>query len=81
MRLRPGCLVPTLLKGLKHVNVAAAILDLSNFVTRERIGAAASGVSGAQEISLLLAGLVGRLGQIESSPVPRAKNWKRPACR
>ena len=70
----PAALFPTLLEGLKHVNVAAAILDLSNFVTRERIVPQHPASARAQEISLLLAGLVGRLGQIESSPDAAGKN-------
>lgn len=64
----PAALFPALLDGLRHVSLAAAILDLSNFVTRERIVPQHPAAGRAQEISLLLAGLVGRLGQIESSP-------------
>jgi len=64
----PAFLFPALLDGLKHVSLAAAILDLSNFVTRERIVPQHPAAGRSQEISLLLAGLVARLSQIESSP-------------
>jgi len=64
----PALLFPALLDGLKHVSLAAAILDLSNFVTRERIVAQHPAAGRSQEIALLLAGLGGRLGQIEASP-------------
>jgi hypothetical protein len=70
----PAALFPALLDGLKHVSLAAAILDLSNFVTRERIVPQHPAAGRVQEISLLLAGLVGRLGQIESSPNAAAKD-------
>lgn len=61
-------LFPALLDGLKHISLAAAILDLSNFVTREGIVPQHPAAGRSQEIALLLAGLVGRLGQIEASP-------------
>ncbi len=64
----PASLFPALLDGLKHVSLAAAILDLSNFVTRERILPQHPAAGRSQEIALLLAGLVGRLGQIEAAP-------------
>jgi len=64
----PATLFPDLLDGLKHISLAVAILDLSNFVTRERMLPAHPASGRAEEIGLLLAGLVGRLGQIESSP-------------
>jgi hypothetical protein len=64
----PASLFPALLDGLKHISLAAAILDLSNFVTREGIVARHPASERVAEIALLLAGLVGRLGQIEGSP-------------
>ncbi len=64
----PAALFPTLLDGLKHISLAAAILDLANFVTREGMVAAHPGAGRAEEIGILLAGLVGRLGQIEAEP-------------
>jgi hypothetical protein len=64
----PTALFPPLLDGLKHVSLAAAILDLSNFMTREGIVLKHPAAERVQEISLLLAGLVGRLGQIETAP-------------
>nr|MCU0873921.1 HEAT repeat domain-containing protein [Pirellulaceae bacterium] len=64
----PASLFPVLLDGLKHISLAAAILDLSNFVTREGIVTRHPASERVAEIALLLAGLVGRLGQIEASP-------------
>lgn len=64
----PSALFPALLDGLKHVSLAAAILDLSNFLLRERIVPRHPAAARVQELSLLLAGLVGRLGQIETEP-------------
>lgn len=64
----PAALFPALLDGLKHVSLAAAVLDLSNFAMREGIVLRHPAAERAQELSLLLAGLVGRLGQIETGP-------------
>lgn len=70
----PATLFPALLDGLKHISLAAAILDLSNFVTREHIVARHPASGRVQEIGLLLAGLVGRLGQIEASGPGEGQN-------
>ncbi len=64
----PASLFPALLDGLRHISLAAAILDLSNFVTREGVVTRHPAADRGAEIALLLAGLVGRLGQIEASP-------------
>jgi hypothetical protein len=64
----PAALFPALLDGLKHISLAAAILDLSNFMMRERIVLQHPAAGRVQEISLLLAGLVGRLGRLETTP-------------
>jgi len=64
----PALVFPVLLDGLKHVSLAAAILDLSNFVTRERLVTQHPAAGRAPEIALLLAGLVSRLSRIETSP-------------
>ena len=64
----PTALFPALLDGLKHISLAAAILDLSNFLTRERLVPRHPAAGRAQELALLLAGLVGRLSHLETTP-------------
>lgn len=68
----PAALFPRLLDGLMHVGLAVAILDLSNFLTREKIVPRHPAAERAQDLALLLAGLVGRLSQLEAAaPVER----------
>jgi hypothetical protein len=65
---RPEDLFPRLLDGLSQPSAAAAILDLANFVTREGLVPAHPAASRCGELITLLAGLVGRLGQLEAEP-------------
>lgn len=64
----PRPLFPRLLDALKHSSVAAVILDLCNFVTRQELVDTHPASDRVDELALLLSGIVGRLAQLEASP-------------
>ncbi len=64
----PAPLFPRLFDGLSHVSVAAIILDLANYVTRQGLVARHPGTERLNELAALLGGIVGNLGRLESSP-------------
>jgi hypothetical protein len=64
----PGLLFPRLLGALVHASVAACVLDLANFLTRRHRLARHPAADHAPMLASLLGGVVGRLGQLESSP-------------
>jgi hypothetical protein len=63
----PSALFPRLLDGLVHGSAAAAILDLANFVTRQGLLPRHPAADRVASLADLLRGVVGRLGQLESS--------------
>jgi len=64
----PASLFPRLFDGLSHISVAAVILDLANYVTRQRLVSLHPGTERRDELAALLGGIVGHLGRLESSP-------------
>ena len=60
-----GCLFPRLLGAIGHPAVAAAVIDLSNFVTREGLSAAHPAARRAPQLAALLGELAQRLASIE----------------
>ena len=64
----PARLFPRLFDGLSHVSVAAVILDLANYVTRQGLVSRHPGTERRDELAALLGGIVGNLGRLESSP-------------
>jgi hypothetical protein len=64
----PQSLFPRLLDALEHVSVAAAVLDLANFTTREGLLAQHPATKHTDRIVSLLGNLIGRLGQLEEQP-------------
>jgi len=66
----PRLLFPRLLGALTHASVATLVLDLANFFTRRFRVARHPAADHVQTLASLLGSLVGRLGQLESSPPP-----------
>ena len=64
----PAALFPKILARLDHPVVAAAILDLANYVTREELIAQHPASGRVQQLAALLGGVTGRLGQLEHHP-------------
>jgi len=69
----PRLLFPRLLGGLIHPAVAVGVLDLANFLTRRYRFGQHPAAGHVQGLASLLGGIVGRLGQLESSP-PQSKD-------
>ena len=67
-RLEPSTLFPRLLDGLSHVSLAAAILDLSNFVTRNELVDQHPATDRAAQLAMLLGEITQRLAQLEEQP-------------
>jgi hypothetical protein len=63
----PRLLFPQILDGLKCPSVAGVVLDLANYLTRQRLVSQHPGTERLDELLTLLGGLVGRLGRLESS--------------
>ncbi len=59
---------PTLLSALEHTTVAAVILDLANYVTRQKRVAEHPGKPRVAELAALLGQVVALLGSIEERP-------------
>jgi hypothetical protein len=67
----PAPLFPRLLDALEHPALAAAVLDLANFLTREERVASHPAAGRSRELAALLGSLSQQLGRIEEEP-PRA---------
>lgn len=64
----PEALFPRLLDGLSHPAVAPAVVDLANFVTREKLVSPHPASPRKEQMAGLLGALILRLGQIEERP-------------
>lgn len=62
------CLFPRLLDAIAHQAVAAAVLDLANFLTRHELLTPHPGTPRTHELMALLSSIAQRLGQIEEDP-------------
>ncbi|MCH2124762.1 MAG: HEAT repeat domain-containing protein [Pirellulaceae bacterium] len=67
-------LFPKILDGIEHVSVAAAILDLGNFVVREGILSEHPACDRSTELIFLLGQMTQRLGYLESHPEQQPSN-------
>ena len=65
---------PRLLAALEHPLLAAPVLDLANFVTREKLLATHPASERRQELNALLGDLAQTLGQIEENPLGHAES-------
>ncbi|MDP6445483.1 MAG: HEAT repeat domain-containing protein, partial [Pirellulaceae bacterium] len=61
-------LFPALLDGLRHVSIAAPILDLANFLYREQLVATHPAAGREKEFAQLLTGITQRLSRLEERP-------------
>jgi len=61
-------LFPRLLDGLEHPAIAAAVLDLANYLSREGLTATHPASSRVDRLAELLGGLVSRLARLEERP-------------
>src|SRR6185437_13231302 len=59
---------PRLLDGLEHPAIAAAVLDLANYLSREGLTATHPASSRVDRLAELLGGLVSRLARLEERP-------------
>lgn len=59
---------PGLLDGLEHPSIVVSVLDLANYVTRQRMVAQHPAWTHRQTLIDLLSGTQGRLGQLASEP-------------
>ncbi len=64
----PEALFPGLLDALSHPAVAPVVIDLANFVTRERLTAEHPASCRKEQLAALLGALVQRLGRVEERP-------------
>lgn len=64
----PDALFPRLLDAIVHPSVAAAVLDLANYLTRERKLARHPAAARVEQLAALLGQLVQRLAQLEENP-------------
>lgn len=64
----PHWLFPRLLSALMHASVAVCVLDLANFLTRRHRFGRHPAAEHVQALASLLGGVVGHLGQLESTP-------------
>ncbi|MCO6455137.1 MAG: hypothetical protein J5I93_07545 [Pirellulaceae bacterium] len=80
----PRLLYPRLLAGLRHVSLASAILDMTNFYFRQRGLHPHPAAARSAELVRLLSGLAGQLGQLEvaarrpSDPQPESQPESQP---
>lgn len=61
-------LFPQLLDGLKHGSTATVVLDLANFVTRQKLVSVHPAAGRVETLAELLGRVVGMLGRIEDQP-------------
>ncbi len=64
----PRWLFPRVLNALMHASVAVCVLDLANFLTRRHRFGQHPAAEHVQALASLLGSVVGRLGQLESTP-------------
>lgn len=64
----PACLFPRLLEGLENPLLAAVVLDLANYVTREKLAPRHPAADRVDPLAALLGSLVLRLQRLEESP-------------
>lgn len=64
----PQALFPRLLDALAHPQLAGAVLDLANYLTREKRTTVHPATSRSADLLTLLGALVQRLGKIEEEP-------------
>jgi hypothetical protein len=64
----PRSLFPQLLDAIAHPTVAASVIDLANYLTRQGLLAVHPGTERKQQLMDLLGAIVQRLGQIEEAP-------------
>ena len=67
-------LFPRLLDALEHPSIAAVVLDLANFLTRQRLAAPHPASSRLDQLVALLGGLTSRLARLEEHPQEFAKS-------
>lgn len=65
---------PRLLSALEHPLLAAPVLDLANFVTREKVVPQHPAADRRQELIFLLGNLAQTLGQLEENPLAHAES-------
>jgi len=65
---------PDLLAAIAHPLLAAPVLDLANYVTREKLTAEHPAASRRQELISLLGNLAQTLGQLEENPLNHAES-------
>jgi len=63
-----AALFPKLLEALAHQSIAAAILDLANFITRQQLSDVHPAADHCQALTQLLGELLQRLGCLEEQP-------------
>lgn len=64
----PTAIFPRLLDGLAHLSVAASVLDLANFLTREHRVTTHPGAARRERLEQLLGQFAQRLAQLEENP-------------
>jgi hypothetical protein len=69
-RGNPAVLFPRLLDAIGQPSVAAAVLDLANFLTRQQLVDRHPAAERVGDLAALLGGIVGRLGKLESASPP-----------
>jgi hypothetical protein len=67
-KLPVEALFPRLLEALAHAPLAAAVLDLANYVRRRQIVSAHPAAERSDELQSMLGNLVGLLGRLEEAP-------------
>ena len=73
-RLAAAGLFPRLLDALEHPSTAAVVLDLANFLTRQRLAAPHPAAARVERLVALLGGLTSRLARLEEHPEEFAKS-------
>ena len=66
--LAVNALYPRLLDALEHAPLAAAVLDLANYISRRKIVAVHPAADRADQLRSMLGNLVGLMGRLEQSP-------------
>lgn len=69
-RARAGMLFPRLLKGLAAPSLAAPVLDLANFLTREKLVPRHPAAASVEELAHLLGEVSQSLSLLEEQPLP-----------
>lgn len=64
----PRAVFPDLLDSIAHPSVAASVIDLANFLTRQGLLAVHPGAERKEQLMELLGAIAQRLGQLEEAP-------------